>query len=126
MKMTWFLAKIVFSITTGDGNHTPQFDEQLRLVTANNKQDAFLKARFLGYTHEDTFENMEKEIVKWTFLDVAEVIQLEAFKDGMELYSSIHEESEQKRYVNYVQQKARHIQSEPLNLSPAERAYILA
>lgn len=124
--MTWFLAKIVFSITTGNGKHTPQFDEQLRLVTANNKQDAFLKARFLGYTHEDTFENQNHEIVKWAFVDVTEVIQLDTFKDGMELYSSIREASDEKIYVNYIQAKARHIQDEPLNLSPAQLAYILA
>ena len=30
--MNWYLAKIVYRIICGDGNHTAQFDEQLRLV----------------------------------------------------------------------------------------------
>ncbi len=126
MKMTWFLAKIIFSITSGNGNHTPQFDEQLRLVSANNKHDAFLKARFLGYTHEDTFENHKNETVKWAFVDVLEVIQLDSIKDGMEIYSTIHEEADPKTYVNFIQEKAKHIQTEPVNLSLAQRALILA
>jgi len=27
--MNWYLAKLVFRIICGDGDHTPQFDEQL-------------------------------------------------------------------------------------------------
>ena len=30
--MKWYLAKIVYRIICGEGNHTPQFDEQLRLI----------------------------------------------------------------------------------------------
>jgi hypothetical protein len=28
--MRWFVAKIVYQIICGNGNHMPQFDEQLR------------------------------------------------------------------------------------------------
>ena len=41
--MNWYIAKIVFRIITGDGNHMPQFDEQLRLINANNEEEAFEK-----------------------------------------------------------------------------------
>ncbi|RYY10197.1 MAG: DUF4288 domain-containing protein, partial [Chitinophagaceae bacterium] len=27
--MNWYLAKLIFRIVCGQGNHTPQFDEQL-------------------------------------------------------------------------------------------------
>ena len=46
--MKWFLAKLVFLIHCGNGNHTPQFDEQLRLIYAEDELHAFHKARLLG------------------------------------------------------------------------------
>jgi len=41
--MNWYLAKMVFRIVCGDGNHTAQFDEQLRLISAGSKEEAFHK-----------------------------------------------------------------------------------
>jgi hypothetical protein len=46
--MNWYLAKIVYRIICGDGDHTAQFDEQLRLIYAANKEDAFYKAQHIG------------------------------------------------------------------------------
>ena len=39
--MNWYLAKMVFRIVCGDGNHAAQFDEQLRLISAGSKEEAF-------------------------------------------------------------------------------------
>ena len=38
--MNWYLTKMVFRIICGDGSHKAQFDEQLRLIHANSKEDA--------------------------------------------------------------------------------------
>ena len=46
--MNWYLAKIVYRIYCGDGEHTGQFDEQLRLIAAETKEDAFHKAQTIG------------------------------------------------------------------------------
>lgn len=40
----WFVAKLVYQIVYGDGKHRPQFEEQWRLVTANDSADAISKA----------------------------------------------------------------------------------
>ncbi len=48
--MKWYLAKLVFRIICGEGEHTAQFDEQLRLIKANNKEEAFHKAKRVGKT----------------------------------------------------------------------------
>jgi hypothetical protein len=53
--MNWYLAKFVFRIICGDGDHSPQFDEQLRLVAGNSKEEAFRKAREMGRKEEETF-----------------------------------------------------------------------
>ena len=46
--MNWYLAKIVYRIICGNGDHAAQFDEQLRLICATNKEDAFHKAQRTG------------------------------------------------------------------------------
>lgn len=36
--MNWYVAKLIFRITFGNGNHPPQFDEQLRLISASGEK----------------------------------------------------------------------------------------
>ena len=53
--MNWYLAKFVFRIFCGDGQHMAQFDEQLRLIAAGSKEEAFHKAQSMGMKEEDMF-----------------------------------------------------------------------
>ena len=46
--MNWYMAKLIFRIVCGDGEHTAQFDEQLRLVMGITKEDAYKALRILG------------------------------------------------------------------------------
>lgn len=41
--MNWYIAKIVFKISSENTEHRPQFDEQLRLIAAESEEAAFLK-----------------------------------------------------------------------------------
>ena len=66
--MNWYLAKIVYRIICGDGDHTPQFDEQLRLIHAPSKEDAFYKAQQTGKKEEEKFYNLKQELVQWQFI----------------------------------------------------------
>lgn len=102
--MNWYLTKIVFNIAAD--NNTNQFDEQLRLVTAESKEEAFLKARTIGLREEDTFYNDKMKEVKWEFINVAEIIPINKLEDGTELYSRVHETEEATSYINFVHQKA--------------------
>lgn len=102
--MNWYITKIVFNISAA--NNSNQFDEQLRLVKAENKEAAFLKARALGLREEDTFYNDNMREVKWEFVNVAEIIPMQKLEDGTELYSTIHETDEASRYIHFVHQKA--------------------
>ena len=45
--MNWYLAKIVYRILCGEGEHTAQFDEQLRLVSAAMKKKLLPKRNLL-------------------------------------------------------------------------------
>lgn len=110
--MNWYISKIVFSISSSNTEHKPQFDEQLRLIAATSAEEAFIKARALGIKEEDSYVNDQNNTVKWEFIDVAEVVPLRSLEDGSELYSSIHETEEAKSYIHCVHQKAIFIRNE--------------
>jgi hypothetical protein len=107
--MNWYLAKIVFRIVCGDGMHLAQFDEQLRLVSANDKQEAFSKAQAMGEKEQEGFYNAKEQLVQWQFINVSELYQLSDLIDGAELYSRIEEKENADAYVYTVHQKAEHI-----------------
>ncbi len=104
--MKWFIAKIVFRISNSDGERKSQFDEHLRLIEADNFEEAFLKSRMLGLHEEASFLNNHHELVKWEFVNVSELFAVKEFKDGQELYSQIQERDDAAPYIHYVHQRA--------------------
>jgi hypothetical protein len=104
--MNWYIAKIVFQIISGEGDHQPQFDEQLRLIGADDEHQALEKAYQAGMQNEDRFINNQKQIVKWQFVDVAEINLLSDLTDGAELYYSIYEPADADNYINWTHHKA--------------------
>lgn len=107
--MKWYLAKFVFRIVCGEGLHTPQFDEQLRLIAAGTKEEAFRKAQEMGKHDEETFFNQQQQLVQWQFVNISELYQLSELIDGAELYSRIEEKENADAYVYTVNQKAENI-----------------
>ncbi|WP_205508788.1 DUF4288 domain-containing protein [Longitalea arenae] len=109
--MNWFLAKIVYRIVCGEGDHTAQFDEQLRLVQAADEQEAFAKAKAIGEQEQEMFLNQQQKLVTWQFINVCELYKISALIDGAELYSRIQETDNAGTYIELVHKKAAHIQS---------------
>jgi hypothetical protein len=107
--MQWYLAKIVFRILCGEGEHVAQFDEQLRLIGAETKDEAFRKAQQMGKTEEETFLNKKNQLVKWQFINVSELYKLSELIDGAELYSRIEEQENPDAYIYMINQKAENI-----------------
>lgn len=107
--MKWYLAKIVFRIICGDGRHTPQFDEQLRLIEAEDDMHAFQKARIMGDGEEDSFLNNVQKPVHWEFIDVSEIHPLDNLVDGVELYSKIAEEEDAGKYISNIKDRAKYL-----------------
>lgn len=104
--MNWYLAKIVYRIICGTGDHTPQFDEQLRLIHAATKEDAFYKAQRTGKIEEEKFYNLKQELVQWQFINVSELYKVGEMIDGAELYSRIEERDDGDIYTDIVNKKA--------------------
>jgi hypothetical protein len=108
--MNWFLAKIVYRIVCGDGDHTAQFDEQLRLIQAVDETQAFEKAKAIGEQEQEMFLNQQQKLVQWQFVNVCELYKISALIDGAELYSRIQESDNAHSYIDLVNKKAAHIQ----------------
>jgi hypothetical protein len=104
--MQWFVTKIVYQIICGEGNHAPQFDEQLRLISASNREEAWKRACEIGIQGQYSFKNQRQELVQWRFINVPEMNTLEVLDDGMELYSRIEEPSDADAYISWLQVKA--------------------
>ena len=113
--MKWFLAKLVFRIVCGQGEHTAQFDEQLRLIAATDETQAFEKASVMGNEEEDTFHNQKQQLVQWQFVNVSELYFLSELIDGAELYSRINEVDDADAYINFVNRKAESIQQKQMH-----------
>lgn len=110
--MNWFIAKIIYQIVIANGEHAPQFEEQLRLVQAIDKDAALEKALALGEKEESLFYNYRDEPVYWKFLDVAELRQVHHLNDGLQLYSHIEEPEHADAYMALVQSKAKSIRTD--------------
>jgi len=108
--MKWYLAKVVYRIICGDGNHTAQFDEQLRWILAADEGEAFDKATEIGCSEAETFYNNKQELVQWQFVNVPEVYRLSKLIDGAEIYSRINEVEDAEAYTTFVHSKAGSIQ----------------
>jgi len=104
--MNWYLAKLVFRIVCGQGNHTPQFDEQLRLISADDELHAFHKARLLGEGDCIFNEPESTNTSQWKFIDVAELHLLTDFSDGAEVWSAIREEPDADLYIRSIKKTA--------------------
>ncbi len=104
--MKWYLAKIVYQIVCGNGDHLAQFDEQLRLIYADTEHEAFTKGFSIGKKEEETFYNQKQQMVTWRFINVSEIHSLSPLTDGAEVYSRINEVDDANAYCSFVHTKA--------------------
>lgn len=104
--MNWYVAKLIFRITCGDGNHQPQFDEQLRLISASGEKEALRKAQKLIRDEKLVMENKSQSAIRWDFIDMTELCQVGELKDGSEIYCNILEVNDAEEYIEMSHQKA--------------------
>jgi len=104
--MNWYIAKLIFRIISGDGNHNAQFDEQLRLIAADNEALAIEKANTIGVAGQDSFLNAKKETVRWEFIGVTEVNSVATLIDGAEIYYRLREVDDADAHIEAIRRKA--------------------
>lgn len=104
--MQWYLAKIIFRIICGHGDHTAQFDEQVRLVAAHNDDHALDKANEIGMHEATCFYNQQQQLVQWKFVAITELYKVNELIDGAELFSKIHEADDAENYMELAHRRA--------------------
>ncbi len=109
--MGWYIAKLVYQIICGDGRHTPQFDEQLRLIESADDLDAFRQATDMGHDGGDIFYSHEGKKVQWKFINVSELRNIGRPMNGTELHSRIQETDDAAQYIALTQSKAAQLRS---------------
>ncbi|TDH23043.1 DUF4288 domain-containing protein [Segetibacter sp. 3557_3] len=117
--MKWYISKLIYRIVCGDGAHTPQFDEQLRLIEAVDLLQAYHKARYIGKSEEDNFFNQVNKPVCWKFIDIAELQPLDKLVDGAEVYSRIAEEDDGESYIRFIKLRSAHLLETASYAAPA-------
>lgn len=97
-----YLAKIIYRVLCRGEQHTTQFDEQLRLIFAEDDLHAFHKARLMGEKEADTDAHYDRKPACWKFIDVTEIYLLEEIADGVELFSIIREEENAEAHIKRI------------------------
>lgn len=100
--MSWYLVKLIFLVRSGDGTHTPQFDEQWRWIRADEVAWAYEKATVLGRLEETNFLNDHAETVEWKFIEVVDIHKITSMEDGDQLFSATQEPTDADAYIREV------------------------
>lgn len=110
--MNWYITKIVFQVIVEGREHIAEFDEQLRVIAAASKEEAFKKATRIGMAEEGSIENIHNNrLIQWKFINIATLYQLKELLDGAEICASTHEPDCAATYIEMVHKKAAHIQN---------------
>jgi hypothetical protein len=107
--MRKYLAKLIFNVSINHGADDSEFDNQMRIIQAFNAEDAFLKAREKGRNEEGTVSS-SCGTIKWKFIDVSELYDLEELGDGSQLFSDTHKAADSRSYISYIRQRSMELQ----------------
>lgn len=103
--MKWFVLRYIFQIISGDGNYASQFDEQLRLIQAADATDALSKGEQQASNFHRPFRNCHGELVKWEFICIADLYEIEAPADGSEIASVLHEPKDMANFLEELKRR---------------------
>jgi hypothetical protein len=109
--MEWFLAKLVYRFQSPSDPGHIQFDEQLRLVQADDVLHAFHKAQQIGQQEQLIADEQTIHQINWYFMDVTELYKLNQMIDGAEVLSQICLPTDTDRYQRDVRLKAGYLLS---------------
>lgn len=87
--MNAYTAQLIFKITCGDVP-TEQYEEQWRLVFADDNRKAIDEARKVAKNEEATFVDRHGRTITWQFIAVKDLQMIE-IENGVQLFSMIKE-----------------------------------
>jgi hypothetical protein len=102
----FFIAKIVWQIKIENKPLMCEFDEQLRLIKAENHELAFEKAMAIGHNQDETFLNNKGQKVSWNFINVEFIKEIISFEDGLEICTQTINVNDAQAYINEINVKS--------------------
>jgi len=99
----WYVATLLFECNIENrSERLPTCDEQLRLVSAEDNEEALQKSLLLGNQEEVSYENVYGDVVSWRFLGLVELEEIDAdsIGDGTEIKSRLLRCKEPKKRVH--------------------------
>ena len=106
--MQWYLVKLVYRIVCTDMEQA-EFDEQLRLIYAEDELHAFQKARLIGEKEGEIQVQCAGSLMCWKFVDVCEIHKMDKLVDGAEMYSQVKVQENADAYIRDTQRRALHL-----------------
>lgn len=101
--MNWYIVKMVFQIV--NESLKLQFDEQIRLIEAEDESDAFNKSEIVGLQEEANFLSESGQMVNWKFKAITCIKPIKNLEHGTELWSSIFEKEPSERFLENIKLK---------------------
>lgn len=109
--MEWYLAKLVYRFQPSTDKGLIHFDEQIRLIEAEDILHAFHKAQLIGVQEELHIKNDQAPDIRWTFIDVTELYELNKEMDGAEILSQLHQTNDPEGHQKNIRLKAGYLLS---------------
>jgi len=97
--MKWFAINLIYQVISGEGKHSPQFNEQIRLIKAVDSLNAIKKAQQSAGKFNLPITNSAGDTVVWKFVAIGGVLEIDEPADGVEINSKIIEPESSKTYL---------------------------
>ena len=104
--MNWYLARLVFQVRSSEETHTPQFEEECRLIHADEASWAYEKASVLGRLDARGILNYDQLMEAKKFIDVADLCLIGKWEDGAKLFSVIEKPKDANAYLEQIKLSA--------------------
>lgn len=116
-----YIAQLYFKIDI-ENQKMAQFDCQLRLVKAENEEEAYFIAKEIGLKEENHFINEHGKLVKWNFAGITQINELKTEESGSQLFSTTIETDLKDSFHQYILAKSKDL---ALELSKKELTFSL-
>jgi len=116
-----YIAQLYFEIQSQEQNKS-QFDCQLRMIQAENEEEAFFLAKEIGLKETTQFVNENGKLVKWNFVGITHIQELDFSENGTQIFSDTIEIDKKDTFLSYIQTKSKDL---AMNISKKELIFSL-